>query len=125
MLILEPDLLILDEPSYAQDAGNLSNLVEQIFRLAEQKNGTIVFITHDLGLVSNYATRVIVLDQSHKVFDGSPRELFLRRDLLKKNGLSTTPVMDLVRNLNEHGWSLPADWVTVDQFINHAELVQT
>lgn len=122
MLILEPDLLILDEPSYAQDAGNMRDLVEQIFQLAAGKNGTIIFITHDLALVASYATRVIVMDRSQLVFDGSPRQLFQDPDLLNRSGLSTTPVMDLIQCLNASGLHLPTEWVTVADFIRHAEV---
>ncbi|WP_094603019.1 Energy-coupling factor transporter ATP-binding protein EcfA2 [Sporomusa silvacetica DSM 10669] len=74
-IAMQPKMLILDEPTSGQDPWDGHNLMELLNSL-NQQGITIILVTHDMELIAKYATRVAVLDRGHKVFDGTPSELF-------------------------------------------------
>jgi energy-coupling factor transporter ATP-binding protein EcfA2 len=116
MLVLEPKLLILDEPTYGLDEGNLLNMIHFLFDQLQKKGVTIVFITHDLRLVAEYAQRVIVLHDGVKRYDGKPAELFNQDGLMEHAELIPPPISELVHALQKKGYALPASTITLDQF---------
>jgi len=72
VLALQPDLLILDEPTMGQDWGHLSAFMDHVCRL-NGKGMAILLITHDYKLVCHYARRVLLLRDGRIVVEGSPR----------------------------------------------------
>jgi energy-coupling factor transporter ATP-binding protein EcfA2 len=116
MLVLEPKLLILDEPTYGLDEGNLLNMIHFLFDQLQKKGVTIVFITHDLRLVAEYAQRVIVLHEGEKLYDSKPAELFNQDRLMEQAELIPPPISELVQALRKKGYALPASTITLDQF---------
>lgn len=74
-IAMQPKMLILDEPTSGQDPWEAQNMMELLTGLNEQ-GITIILVTHDMELISRYASRTIVLDGGHKVFDGTAEELF-------------------------------------------------
>lgn len=74
-IAMQPKMLILDEPTSGQDPWDAQNLMELLTNL-NQQGITIILVTHDMEIIAKYATRVAVLDRGHKVFDGTPSELF-------------------------------------------------
>ncbi|HXW31433.1 MAG TPA: ABC transporter ATP-binding protein, partial [Xanthobacteraceae bacterium] len=75
MLVLEPRLLILDEPTIGQDHERAQQLMGLMARLRERFATTILMITHDVRLVANWADRVVVLSEGRLAFDGSANAL--------------------------------------------------
>jgi energy-coupling factor transport system ATP-binding protein len=92
----EPDGLILDEPTFGQDERNTELLVETLEALRAEGRA-IVAITHDLGLVADYATRVVALEDGRVAFDGPPAELFDRDDVMARCALRRPPVAEAFR----------------------------
>lgn len=76
ILAMEPEILVLDEPTRGLDPKGRNDLMAMFKGIHEKENKTIIMITHDMDLVSEYAKRVIVLDQGKLVFDGTKEELF-------------------------------------------------
>jgi energy-coupling factor transport system ATP-binding protein len=72
MLVHEQELLILDEPTFGQDA----NTAYEIMRVLDEKNGAVFMITHDMELVDQYADTVHVLDGGELIFSGTPESLW-------------------------------------------------
>jgi energy-coupling factor transporter ATP-binding protein EcfA2 len=75
MLVMKPELFILDEPTTGQDLRNLNQLMSFIQELNRQ-GLTILIVTHDMGLVAEYCDSVLVLEDGRLVYQGSPWELF-------------------------------------------------
>jgi ABC-2 type transport system ATP-binding protein len=73
-LLSDPDVLLLDEPSAALDPRQRERLWDFIMRLADGGT-TVVYATHDIQEADRYASRLIVLADGERLFDGSPREL--------------------------------------------------
>ncbi|MCW6510616.1 ABC transporter ATP-binding protein [Lichenifustis flavocetrariae] len=99
MLVLEPRLLILDEPTIGQDHERAQLLMGLMVRLRERYNTTVLMITHDVRLVAEWADRVLVLSRGRLLFDGTPENMFADEALLAAGGLLTPPVFDISRRI--------------------------
>ncbi len=83
ILAMEPEILVLDEPTTGQDWGHLTLFMEQIKKLNDEGK-TIILITHDMGLVAKYADRTIIMQDGKIRMDASTRDVFSRLDVMKK-----------------------------------------
>jgi energy-coupling factor transport system ATP-binding protein len=92
MQIAEPELIILDEPTFGLDWQQVTRLMDYLYELTKEGGATTMFVTHDMRLVAKYAQRVIVLHDSRVVFEGAPSELFANTDVLAKTKLNAPPV---------------------------------
>lgn len=72
-----PALLIADEPTTALDVTVQKTILQLIKELQVQQNMSVIYITHDLGLVSEIADKVIVMYRGDVVETGSNRDIFL------------------------------------------------
>ncbi len=99
MLVLEPHLLVLDEPTIGQDYERAQQLMGLMARLRERYGTTILMITHDVRLVAQWADRALVLQSGEIAFDGAPIELFGDADLLQSAGLLAPPIHEVSRLL--------------------------
>ncbi|MEG3754206.1 ABC transporter ATP-binding protein [Psychromonas arctica] len=99
ILVLEPELLILDEPTAGQDYRSYTAMLSFIKELNTCLGITVVIISHDMHLVLEYTTRSIVLSDSHLIADAPMTEVFSQPDLLAKANLTTTSLYELAVNL--------------------------
>ncbi len=114
VLAMRPQVLVLDEPSGGLDGQSLQALMAAVVEFQRQ-GGTVLLITHDMRLVAEYAARVAVLLAGEMVFEGSPGELFRRREIWRRARLILPPVIRLAQRLAAHGFS--------DQPLTSAEFV--
>lgn len=77
ILAMQPDILVLDEPTRGLDPVGQKELMDLIYNIHTQENKTIIIISHDMELISTYAKRVIVMKDGAVVFDGVKEELFV------------------------------------------------
>ncbi|MGQ9781919.1 MAG: ABC transporter ATP-binding protein [Nitrososphaeria archaeon] len=115
MLILEPKVLIMDEPVVGQDKRSTEHLISLIGKLKEQ-GITVVIATHDMNFLAMCADNVIVIDNGQIVFQGDVIDLFNRREILEASGLDDPPVHKIAVKLG------CPEIVTTDQFCS--ELVK-
>ncbi|MEM2914162.1 MAG: energy-coupling factor transporter ATPase [Candidatus Bathyarchaeia archaeon] len=94
MTLIKPKIIILDEPTYGQDMRHNYRLMNYMADL-NRKGTTIVMITHDMRLVTEYASRVIAMKDGRLVYDGELRKFFSDFDLLKDLQLEPPPVIRL------------------------------
>jgi len=80
ILAMEPEILVLDEPTRGLDPKGRNDLMGIFRELHEKENKTIILISHDMDLVSEYAKRVIVLKDGNLVFDGTKEALFEHKE---------------------------------------------
>ncbi|MBU5889866.1 energy-coupling factor transporter ATPase, partial [Vibrio cholerae O1] len=76
----------LDEPTIAQDSNGKKILASIIKQLVLQ-NKTVIAVLHDMNFVAQVFDRVVVIDDGHPIFDGSPRDVFSRKDVLSQASL--------------------------------------
>ncbi len=106
-LAADPDVLILDEPTFGQDERNTELLLATLEDLRAEGRATVA-ITHDLALVADHATRVIALDGGRVAFDGSPAELFARDDLLARCSLRRPAIAEAFRLAHARRLDVPS-----------------
>jgi energy-coupling factor transport system ATP-binding protein len=96
MLINEQDLLLLDEPTFGQDA----HTARELMALLEKKvrsGGSVIMITHDMDLIRAYADKVIVLAKGKMVYEGTPEELWKEQEIMKLASLQL-PYSEKLKN---------------------------
>ncbi len=108
MLAMEPDCLVLDEPTAMLDPQGREEVMSTIRRLNREEGMTIVLITHYMNEAA-LADRVVVMDDGKLMLDGTPKEVFSHVEELKAVGLDVPQPTELVWELNRAGFSLPDD----------------
>ncbi|WP_322923368.1 ABC transporter ATP-binding protein [Paenibacillus campi] len=86
MLLFDQELLLLDEPTFGQDARTAAELIGRLHR-RQQAGTTIVMVTHDMELVDRYADRVLLFQAGDIAYDGDPPGLFLNGTLLQQSAI--------------------------------------
>ena len=98
ILVLGPEILVLDEPTAGQDQRNYTEIMEFLDSLQE-KGHTIVMITHDMQLMLDYSDRALVVSDGQILADLSPAELFTHSDILQETNLKETSIFALANRL--------------------------
>jgi energy-coupling factor transport system ATP-binding protein len=98
MVVAEPDVVILDEPTFGQDYHQAQRLMQLLRQLAD-KGAAVVFITHDMRLVAEYADHCAVLSGGQIVFEGRPLELFGASEVLSRAKLKAPPIYGFSQRL--------------------------
>ena len=98
MVVGEPDVVVLDEPTFGQDYHQARNLMELLRNLAAG-GAAVVFITHDMRWVAEYADRAVVLCEGAAEFDGAPQALFSTPEVLARARLRPPPVHEISTRL--------------------------
>ena len=109
ILVMEPKLLILDEPTAGQDYRNYTAMLSFIEELNRKLDITVMIISHDMHLVLEYTTRSIVIADSRLLADQAMIEVFTQPQLLAKANLTTTSLYELSCRL---GTSDPLNFMT-------------
>lgn len=102
ILAMQPDCIVLDEPTAMLDPRGRQEVLDTIHRLNKEQNITIILITHYMDEAVN-ADRVIVMDKGKILTHGSPKEVFAQVDLLKRHRLDVPQVTELAYNLQKLG----------------------
>ena len=115
ILAIEPDILVLDEPTAGLDPKGVSDLMSLVTKM-HKEGKTIIIVTHDMNVVMNYCEKVFVLKKGQLAFEGKPSQLFA----LDNEDLSIeVPVLyELARKLKQKGINLDIEKIHgVDDFI--------
>jgi energy-coupling factor transport system ATP-binding protein len=96
ILVMKPDILILDEPTAGQDYRHYNEMMEFLLEL-NRSGMTVIMITHDMHLMMEYAHRTIVLADGRKIADGRPAAILTDPDVVKTANLKETSVYELAR----------------------------
>lgn len=104
ILALEPEILILDEPTAGLDPAGRAEMMALFARL-HQAGMTIILVTHQMEDVANFADDVIVLEGGKVLAQTTPRQLFNRPEWLKEHGLAVPKATAFAARLQEHGFN--------------------
>ena len=94
ILVLEPEIIILDEPTAGQDYRHYTEIMEFLLEL-KQRGITIVLITHDMHLMLEYAERTIVFTNGQIIADDTGYAVLTDREIIKKASLKETSLYSL------------------------------
>lgn len=112
-MALGPEILIMDEPTTAQDHRGRYQLAELARRFHEEKGGTVVMITHDVDLIARYAHRLVVFHEGRVLLDGPTAEVFTQVEEIKKSFVVPPVATQLARELASLG--VPQQVMTLEE----------
>ena len=107
VLAMEPELLILDEPTAGLDPAGREELFQVIAHLQERYAMTILLVSHSMDDVARYAEEVFVLNQGECIRQGSPEEVFSHKKEMEDLGLGLPQIRAFLYSLEEKGLSFP------------------
>ena len=108
VIAMEPRCIVLDEPTAMLDPRGRKEVMDTIARLNQEKNITVILITHHMDEAAR-CQRVVVLNQGAVAADGTPQEVFSQVELLHSIGLAAPDTVELCWAMNQQGFQLPLD----------------
>ena len=114
ILAMDPEVLVLDEPTAMLDPRGRREVISAVETLCREKGITVVLITHHMDEAAR-ADRIIVMDQGRMVMDGTPREVFPKADALRKLNLAVPETVELLLRLNAAGMHVSTDALTPEE----------
>lgn len=115
VLAMNPEVLILDEPTAGLDPKGRDEILNEIAALHEARNMTIILVSHSMEDMARYADRLLVMNHGEKAFDGTPKEVFRHYRELEQMGLAAPQVTYVVHALRERGVEIDEDITTVEE----------
>ena len=113
VIAMRPKCIVLDEPTAMLDPQGRREVLATISQLNKENHMTVVLITHHMP-EAVLADRVIVMSDGGIIADGTPQQVFTQVELLEGNGLTVPETTRLLYRLNQAGYSLPLDALSVD-----------
>ncbi len=114
VIAMKPEVLILDEPTSGLDPYAHQEVLNMIRKIHKESTGIIIFVSHNMRDVANMSDKVLVMDRGSVVAFDTPDEIFKKRAMLRKIGLSTTPSAVLFDKLDDRGIHIESDAVRID-----------
>lgn len=120
IIAMNPDVLVLDEPSASLDPNGRKLLLSQIKRYHEEQHKTVILISHNMEDIVNLADRVVVLENGEIKVDESTKKLFSESSYEELKRLNVLPpnIMEVVSILRQNGVRLGNDILNVDDAVN-------
>lgn len=115
VLAMQPEVLILDEPTAGLDPKGRDEILGQLERLHREKGMTIILVSHSMEDIARYADRLIVMNHGEKVFDDTPRNVFRSYKELEAIGLAAPQVTYIVQALRREGIPIDDSLITVEE----------
>lgn len=106
VIAMQPEVIVLDEPTAMLDPKGRREVIDTVTRLCREKGITIVLITHHMSECID-ADRLIVMSNGDVVADGTPQEVFSQVELMHSEGLAVPATTELMWQLNNKGFNLP------------------
>jgi len=119
ILVMNPEIMILDEPTAGQDYHHYTEIMEFLKRVNEEYGTTIIMITHDMHLMLEYTDRAIVIADGHMISDDTPANILTNRETSDRAYLKQTSLYDMAEKC---GILAPSEFV--ECFINYERTVR-
>ena len=115
VLAMEPDILILDEPTAGLDPAGRDKILNCIENLHKKKGMAVVLVSHSMEDVANYAERIIVMNNGSVMFDDTPKKVFKHYKELEKIGLAAPQITYIMHQLKENGLDVDENIINVEE----------
>ena len=103
VLAMEPEVLILDEPTAGLDPAGCESILAEIQQYHRAKNNTVLLVSHSMEEIARNSRRIVVLDDRQIVMDGTPEEIFSRAEELERIGLDVPEITKIAEALRRRG----------------------
>lgn len=118
VVAMEPNVLILDEPTAGLDPRGRDDILSQVKLLHKEYKMTVILVSHSMEDVAKVAERILVMHRGKCILDGKPENIFKEVDTLESVGLAVPQVTYLMRALKEKGFDISKDAFTIEQAKN-------
>ena len=118
VIAMDPDVLILDEPTAGLDPMGREILLSQITRYHKKKGNTVLLVSHSMEDIARVADRVMVMNSSELVMFDKTKEVFSHGDELEKIGLKIPQITKIMQSLKERGYDIPDGILNVDEALS-------
>lgn len=115
VLAMDPEVLILDEPTAGLDPRGRDEVLDQVSALQRSRGITVILVSHSMEDVAKYVDRLIVMNQGEVRFDGRPVEVFHHYKELEEIGLAAPQTIYLMQELKKQGADVNTDATTVEE----------
>ena len=112
IIAMEPECLVLDEPTAMLDPKGRREIISTLHKLNKEKGITVILITHYMEEAEN-ADRVLVMNDGEIIKDATPKEVFMDVELLKSVGLDVPQTTELLYNLQKHGFNVNTNVISI------------
>ena len=103
VVAMQPEVLILDEPTAGLDPQTHRDILGMISEIHREQHNITILVSHNMNDVANLCDHVLVINKGKLVMDGTPTEVFARADELSDMGLSAPPAAEFLRSLRQKG----------------------
>lgn len=117
VIAMEPEVLILDEPTAGLDPMGRAEILGNIEAYRKSRNATVMMVSHSMEDVARLTDRLLVMSGSHLVMDGTPAEVFVHAQQLLDMGLNIPQVTQVFLHLKQLGLDVPNVY-TIDQAVD-------
>lgn len=115
VLAMEPEVLILDEPTAGLDPRGRDEILDQIAMLHEERKISVVLVSHSMEDIAKYVERMIVMNKGEKAFDGAPKEVFSHYKELESMGLAAPQITYIMHDLQAKGLPVDTNATTIEE----------
>ncbi|WP_194191689.1 energy-coupling factor transporter ATPase [Clostridium chrysemydis] len=117
ILAMQPDCIILDEPTAMLDPSGRKEVIKNIKEINKEYGISIVLITHYMDEAAE-ADRIVVVDDGKAIMEGTPKKIFSNVEKMKEVGLDVPQVTELSYELNKAGISIDREIINVDEMVD-------
>lgn len=115
VIAMKPEVLILDEPTAGLDPESRHELINMIQNIQKNENMILIFVSHNMNDIAKLADKMIVLDRGKIAMEGTPREVFAKKDELNSIGLGVPKVTEIMHRISEEIKGVKTDVLTLDE----------
>jgi energy-coupling factor transport system ATP-binding protein len=119
VIAMDPDVLVLDEPTAGLDPMGRDVLLSQIIRYHKERQNTVLLVSHSMEDIARVADRIVVMNKSQLVMFNETQKIFARGDELEKIGLRIPQITKIMSQLRKRGVDVPEGILTVDAAVNY------
>ena len=115
VLAMQPEILILDEPTAGLDPKGREEILDQIKMLQKETGITVILVSHSMEDVAEYVDRIIVMNAGKVMYDDVPRKVFQYYKELEEVGLAAPQVTYIMHALKQQGLNVDVNATTIDE----------
>ncbi len=122
VLAMQPEILILDEPTAGLDPKGRDEILGLLQKLHQEQNITILLVSHSMDDVARYAQRILVMNHGQLVLDGAPRKIFHYEEELNVIGLGVPQSTRVMHLLKQAGMPIDMDAITPEEAVDSIDV---
>lgn len=117
-LAMEPEILVLDEPTAGLDPAGKNEILDQVRHLQKELGLTVVLVSHSMEDIARYADRILVMDDGRLAFDGKPELFFEKTKDIERMGLKAPETVYVLKELRNQGFMVDTKKIKISDAVD-------